>query len=214
MTDEHAAQPARPRRQARGRRRIEEILRAAAVVFADRGYDAATTNAIAAEAGISPGSLYQFFRNKDEVAKGLSEYYAERLDELSGTTFAVRVGADPDVGSLVGGLLEQIVAFNRAHPGFKALFSRTDMPAGLRAAVAPVQDALHARVHALISQLLPGVAPDESARVATVAIQLVRGMMPLITEADGDEAEALAAELHRALVGYLSTERGRPGAAP
>lgn len=205
-TDEHADGAARPRRQARGERRIEQILQAAAVVFAERGYDAATTNAIAARAGISPGSLYQYFRNKDEIARGLAEYYAPRLAGLHETVLAVRPGAAPDVDALVDDLLGKLIAFNRAHPGFKALFSRTDMPAGLREAIAPVHEALHGRVHALVAELLPGTAAEESARVATVAIQLVRAMTPLITEADDATAAELTAELRRVLVGYL---RGR-----
>src|SRR6266511_1332655 len=48
------------------------ILDAAAGVFADAGYERATTNAIAAAAGISPGSLYQFFPNKEAIAEALA----------------------------------------------------------------------------------------------------------------------------------------------
>jgi AcrR family transcriptional regulator len=202
-----APSPSQPRRQERGRRRIEEILKAAAGVFAERGYDGATTNAIAAAAGISPGSLYQFFKNKDEIARGLAEYYAAQLSDLSETTFSVTVDADADVESLVTALLEQLIAFNRAHPGFKALFSRTDMPAGLRDAVTPVQNSIHTRVHALVSQLLPEHDPAETTRMATVAIQIVRGMMPLIIEADDAGASALTEELRLVLVSYLRLSR-------
>ena len=44
------------RRQARGERRMAELQDAAAAVFAEVGYEAATTNAIAARAGVSPGT--------------------------------------------------------------------------------------------------------------------------------------------------------------
>lgn len=182
---------------------MEQILHAAAAVFAERGYDAATTNAIASEAGISPGSLYQFFRNKEEIARGLSEYYASELTTLSDTTFAIELSKDSDVEGAVTALLAQLIAFNREHPGFKAIFSRTDMPKGLREAVAPVQESLHARVHGLVSQLLPDLDSEESSRVATVAIQIVRGMTPLITEATDEDAKALTHELRRVLLGYL-----------
>ncbi|WP_256967154.1 helix-turn-helix domain-containing protein, partial [Streptomyces caniscabiei] len=47
------------RRQARGERRIAQLLEAAASVFTSTGYAAASTNAIAREAGVSPGTLYQ-----------------------------------------------------------------------------------------------------------------------------------------------------------
>ena len=55
------------RRQARGERRIAQLLDAAADVIGDVGLADATTNAIAQRAGASPGSLYQFFMNKEEM---------------------------------------------------------------------------------------------------------------------------------------------------
>ena len=55
------------RRQARGERRMREILDAALTLFAEAGYDRTSTNAIAARAEISPGSLYQYFPNKDAI---------------------------------------------------------------------------------------------------------------------------------------------------
>src|SRR6266542_6598743 len=61
-----------PRRQARGERRIAQLLDAAGEVFATVGYAAATTNAIAAQAGVSPGTLYQFFPNKQAMAEALA----------------------------------------------------------------------------------------------------------------------------------------------
>ena len=58
----------RRRRQARGERRIAQLLEAAANIFCTTGYTAASTNAIAREAGVSPGTLYQFFPNKEAIA--------------------------------------------------------------------------------------------------------------------------------------------------
>lgn len=206
MSDGGKAPPgpaARPRRQARGQQRIEQILHAAAVVFAERGYDAATTNAIAQQAGISPGSLYQFFKNKDDIAGALAGHYAGRLAELRAEVFARSDLDTADLDELVSALLGPLVAFNLAHPGFKALFARTDMPDGLRNAVAPVHEAIHQRVAELVGLRLPHLPGDEVARVATVTIQLVRGMIPLIAGASGDEREVLTAELRSVVVGYL-----------
>ena len=60
------------RRQKRSVLRVEEILHAAGVLFAELGYDKVTTNMIAARAGVSPGSLYQFFSNKEAIAQAFA----------------------------------------------------------------------------------------------------------------------------------------------
>jgi AcrR family transcriptional regulator len=194
---------AQPRRQARGRQRIEQILHAAAAVFAEQGYDAATTNAIAAQAGISPGSLYQFFKNKKDIAHALAEHYAVQLSALRAEVFTVEDVEGSSLDDLVDAVLEPLVAFNLAHPGFKAIFARTDMPTSLREAVAPVHAAIHHRVTELIGAILPDRSNEGVARVATVAIQLVRGMMPLIANASEPERDALTAELRAVLASYL-----------
>src|ERR1700737_822831 len=64
---------ARPRRlQQRGQRRVNQLLDAADAVFAEIGYERATTNAISKYAGVSPGTFYQFFPNKQVVEESLA----------------------------------------------------------------------------------------------------------------------------------------------
>jgi len=58
---------------------VERIIKAAARVLSERGYDGASTNRIAAEAGISSGSLYQYFPNKDAIVAAVVERFVERL---------------------------------------------------------------------------------------------------------------------------------------
>ena len=60
-------QPRKQPRQHRSRQTRQRILDAAARVFADHGYAAGTTNRIAERAGLSIGSLYQYFPNKDVI---------------------------------------------------------------------------------------------------------------------------------------------------
>jgi AcrR family transcriptional regulator len=59
-------------RQARSRATVERILGAATEVLGERGYAAASTNAIAARAGVSPGTLYQYFADKDAIVSELT----------------------------------------------------------------------------------------------------------------------------------------------
>lgn len=65
-----------PRRtpiQRRSQVTVEDILVAAAQIFEKHGYAAGTTNRIAARAGVSIGTLYQYFPNKEALAVALLE---------------------------------------------------------------------------------------------------------------------------------------------
>jgi AcrR family transcriptional regulator len=63
--------------QDRAAKTRQRILDAAAHVFADYGYAAGTTNRIAEQAGLSIGSLYQYFPNKDAVLRALMDAHVE-----------------------------------------------------------------------------------------------------------------------------------------
>ncbi|MER6630396.1 ScbR family autoregulator-binding transcription factor [Streptomyces sp. NPDC000987] len=65
--------------QERGKRSRESILQAAARVFDERGYDAASTNEILARTGLTRGSLYHHFPSKEAIATALVQAHAEAL---------------------------------------------------------------------------------------------------------------------------------------
>lgn len=66
-------------RQERGIRSRRSILEAAAAVFGERGYDAASTNDIIARAGLTRGALYHHFPSKEAIAAALLEAQGEAL---------------------------------------------------------------------------------------------------------------------------------------
>ena len=76
-------------KQARSRATIEVILTAAAQVLERHGYRQATTDRIAERAGVSVGSIYQYFANKDEVFERLFERESKKntdaLELIAGT---------------------------------------------------------------------------------------------------------------------------------
>src|SRR6266853_1677905 len=83
--EEHITKPTTMRRlpqQARGEQRIAAILQAAAQVFYEVGFDAATTDMIAKLAHTAIGSLYDFFPNKEAIAQRLCEQFCEDLRVL------------------------------------------------------------------------------------------------------------------------------------
>jgi AcrR family transcriptional regulator len=69
-------------KQRRGKERVEKILDAAAAVFDEVGYEAATTHLIAAKAGTAIGSLYQFFPDKAAIFNAMELCHLERVKAM------------------------------------------------------------------------------------------------------------------------------------
>jgi len=71
--------------QARARATFESMLDAAARLLSTRGYEALTTNHVAQVAGVSIGSLYEYFPNKETlVAELIRRTLREILEEIAG----------------------------------------------------------------------------------------------------------------------------------
>lgn len=68
--------------QARAQATMESILRAAAHILKTKGYAACSTNAVAKKAGVSIGSLYQYFPSKEALVAALAEQHAQEGYEL------------------------------------------------------------------------------------------------------------------------------------
>jgi AcrR family transcriptional regulator len=77
--------PAAARRtpsQARARDLVDALVEAAAQLLVERGYEGASTNAIAERAGVSVGSLYQYFSGKSDVFRELMERHRAEVHPL------------------------------------------------------------------------------------------------------------------------------------
>jgi len=80
MATQPGDSPRKAPRQARARATVDAILLAAAHILKTEGPERATTNRIAALAGVSIGSLYQYFANKDAVFAALRERHGRYYD--------------------------------------------------------------------------------------------------------------------------------------
>ena len=190
------------RRQARGERRIAQLLEAAASVFCTTGYTAASTNAIAREAGVSPGTLYQFFPNKEAIAIELGDRLMHEMREAYGEALAPVDPATP-LEQAVGAAVDRFIAFNCDHPVFFALMHGPDIPGR----IAEEHDALHAtlisRVEDLLLSLLPDARPADVTRTAHVCLGMYKAGLELVLAHEGAERDAYIEEIKKVLIGYL-----------
>jgi AcrR family transcriptional regulator len=74
------------RKEREKERRKQQITVAAKKVFSDKGFNRATMDDIANEAELSPGTLYLYFKNKEELYASLSvrilQYLQIRVDQI------------------------------------------------------------------------------------------------------------------------------------
>jgi len=101
---------------------VLDILEAASEVFAQMGYARATTNHIAERAGVSVGSLYQYFPNKDCLLASLFEQHHVAVHKITDQSLAELSDPTTPLEDVLRRLISALVALHRATPSLtKAL---------------------------------------------------------------------------------------------
>jgi AcrR family transcriptional regulator len=116
MRRKPAKPPRRRGKQERARATQAFVLEAAAQVLQREGYARATTNRIAEIAGVSVGTIYQYFGDKDEIFDALIR---REVDGLQSVLRATTPNPGEALAAALRGLLEALV---RAQPKAPALF--------------------------------------------------------------------------------------------
>jgi len=189
------------RRQPRGLRRVDEVLDVAARAFAAGGYAATTMNAIAAEAMMSPGSLYQFFPNKEAIAHALATRYAARLRAAYDADLTPG-GAPAPLPVFLDRLIDPLVAL-KEDATFLALYAAAATPDRLASVARDLRDEAAGRIEAEIARRAPKMAHARRVRAARVSGHIIQAILPLTAGADATENRLMADEMKVALRRYL-----------
>ncbi|WP_454860413.1 TetR/AcrR family transcriptional regulator [Promicromonospora soli] len=164
-----AYQPRKTPVQRRALRTRERILAGAAQVFAEWGYASGTTDRIAAAAGLSVGSVYQYFPNKDAILVVLMRSH---LDQSADAVRESLTEPRP-VEVWLPALTRAVVGLHAENPRLhQVLFEEAPRPPEVVARFRQIeQEAASAVTTLLRAETMPAVAhPELSARfvVATV----------------------------------------------
>jgi AcrR family transcriptional regulator len=192
----------------RGQQRVDTILDAAADLLLDVGYADMTTNAIAAHANISIGSLYQYFSNKDTVLEALANRY---LDGLSAKLeiFFEHV-AERTLEAVLMDFIEGSRHFYDTYPAFEPLFFGAVNTPALENIGHDTYLHLVGRITAVMDVHLPKTTPQQRQIYAQAIVSLVKLQLPLIrTLPDEDQREQLYQQvlvMARAYIRTLTTD--------
>lgn len=207
------------RAEARGTAR-EKLLDSAAKVFAERGYSGASTDEMAADAGVTKGALYWHFKNKQELFFALIE---ERVDRRARALMQITESAprEQETAALVGSGITDILTEERdlillTHEYWslavrepQLLQRYTERQRSLSAALTRALQARHEttgvplsypaeRLATAIMALAGGLASERIADPESVPPQLLGDMLALIYDGLVHQAEAAApAASHR-----------------
>ncbi|EYF08335.1 TetR/AcrR family transcriptional regulator [Chondromyces apiculatus] len=197
--------------QERSRQRVERILEAAAHVFGEAGYDAATMDAIAARAETSIGSIYQFFPNKPAVFQALVARTRERT-RLLVASFLEGPLMDRPWRDLLDGALDAFAAFHETEPGFRAVWLHGHQsPEASREGDAFNRELgrdLSRALEAPLRAKLPGLPAPKRPLIASMIVEVMTGML-LFALRQPTQEKAILAETKAMLHRYLEPwERG------
>ena len=93
-----SAEPRKPPHQARAKATVDAILDATARILAEDGFEAVNTNRVAEVAGVSVGSLYQYFPNKGSLVGAVAVRHTEAMAAV--VAAGVHAAADDDLPNL------------------------------------------------------------------------------------------------------------------
>jgi AcrR family transcriptional regulator len=192
-------------RQARSKALVDAILDAAAQVLSAEGPERTTTNRIAERAGVSVGSIYQYFPDKQALYTALGERYVERLRSALSEVWPAVMAAPPGeiLPRVLGGLLE----VSTRDPILSGMLHLTAIPPRSFEPIAAFERDLEQLVAALLRQRpdatsRPVSDPDLAARVIVRAVGGIVGRT-LATEPELVGDPRFAAEIARLVEGYV-----------
>jgi AcrR family transcriptional regulator len=203
MARDSRTRPRKTPSQRRSRLTVDAVLEAAARVFEERGYAGGTTNRIAERAGVSVGSLYEYFPNKDAIVVALAERH---LEEQRRALRALLEEAPPggDLADLLARFVAAVVDFHARRPSLhRILFEEAAHPPEAHACVLRYEEGLAHALEAVLSRArLPIDDPDTAAHLVVQATESLAHRFVLRGIHDLDR-ERFAAELTRLLARYL-----------
>ncbi|PLP60036.1 TetR family transcriptional regulator [Mesorhizobium loti] len=193
--------------QKRSRERVERMLAVASSLIAEKGSDALRMGEVAEKAGVSIGSLYQFFPDKSAIIRAL----ADRYQKESETCIAEALAGVRDSKALEKAFSELVDVYYGiflAEPVMRDIWSGTQADKALREL-----ELAHSRANAgmlldVLMRLHPGADPDALETSAFLIWQLGEATMRLAVSVDRTEGDRLVTAYKRMALSELA--RGAP----
>lgn len=203
--------PRKSPRQRRSAETVEAILGAAAQVFSDRGYAGTTTNHIAKRAGVSIGSLYQYFPNKDAILVALVQRHVEEAAGALAAMVQTALEGGWDLDRLMDHLVRASLRQHAEAPRLMhVLLHEAPRPPEAVALLHETEEAMARAVQELLVRFR-GEQPRHAGHAAYIIVHVVESLVHefVVHPPPNLDEETFVAELLSLLLAYLEQPCGQ-----
>ena len=192
-------------RQARSQKRVNRILDVAEELFTTKGYMATTTNAIATQAKVPIGSLYQFFPDKEAILQALAERYMAMLDERFEAFHRDEIKVLP-LSDYVDSVIDATKQFFDDCPGYHAIFMQVQ---GTMPELAAIEEAADNRFiqdwAEILASTFPGLESEDYGVISYVMVKAIGTLLWLSLSQEKRFQQRLVTETKRLILSYLQS---------
>ncbi|WP_394824705.1 TetR/AcrR family transcriptional regulator [Pendulispora albinea] len=198
--------PRKRPRQARSHATVDALIEAASQVLIEHGYEGATTARVAERAGVSVGSLYQYYPNKESLVAALIERHASAFVGAIEQAFAGTVDASLEEG--LRAIIRAGLDAHRIDPALHKILVEQVPRVGRMAEVMDISRRVTKSIEQLLRAHLRRLPKERDPALAALVIETT--LEALTHKAVIERPELLASgkmekEMYAILSGYLSS---------
>ena len=182
-------------------------MEAAARILAERGYEGLTTNHVAERAGVSVGSLYQYFPGKEAILAAVFERYLERMYDAARMPLAERHRSLADA---IENAVESLLAVRAKDPKLHRRLMEEGPRLGRLRRIRQIQHKSRLAMRELLERHADELATDDLDTAAWVSAHLIESLTHALLALP---RERIVAETVAAVLGYLRLPRRAKGRA-
>jgi AcrR family transcriptional regulator len=190
--------------QARSQQMVEAILEATARVLAERGYVGTNTNLVAERAGVSVGSVYQYFPNKDSLVTALHERHAAQMYALIDGVLA---SSHPrSLRGHIDAMVQAMLAAHQMEPALHKVLEKEFPFFDAPKAESPADHSIFKRVRGMLEDYGDQIVPANRDLAAWTVLQIMESLIHAATIDPPKEfsVQDIQKGITRTIFGYLT----------
>ncbi len=195
--------PRKEPKQARSQATVDAILTATARVLVREGYDRASTNRVAEEAGVSVGSLYQYFPTKEALVAALIDRHMSQMENVLGSN--IDDLRDTSIPDATLALVRLMLAAHAQNPKLHRIFAEQVPRIGRMSRFYEIEEKLGERLRAYLERHKASLRTKNLDLSVFLVVSVVEALthMTVVDHPGRFDEEELAQEITSLILRYV-----------